>query len=199
MTIETISQSNSSSQATSEFATQSNSSVHRFWGAVKADAIANGGELSIARSLRLCFMHPGFQLLLIHRIQGRMRLWGRSFSLPADVVLKLGTYLTSCHIYRDVQLGMGIHLPHATGIVIGKGTIIGDNVTIYQNVTLGRRTAGTSGCPELQEGCTIYAGAQILGKVLVGRETTVGGNSVVLESLPEKAVAVGVPARILDR
>lgn len=168
-----------------------------FWQTVKADAIANGGELSFLRTLRLTLMHSGFQLLLLHRIQGRMRLWGHSFALPADIILQLGTYLTSCHLYHDVQLGAGIHFPHATGIVIGKGTVIGDRVTLYQNVTLGRRTEAKGGCPELQEGCTVYAGAQVLGKVLVGREATVGGNAVVLESVPEKAVAVGVPARIL--
>jgi serine O-acetyltransferase len=169
------------------------------WQEIQADAVANGGEPSFQRTIKLFLLHSGFQLLSIFRIQQRLRKFGGLGNLFADFFLKFATDLTGCHIYPDVYLEGGIHLPHATGIVIGKGAIVRSHTTIYQNVTLGRRTGKEGGCPELRPYCTVYAGAQILGNVVIGQNAIVGANSVVLESVPDNAVAVGIPARIIQQ
>lgn len=166
---------------------------------VQADAVANGGAPSFPRTIKLLLFHSGFQLLCAFRIQQGLRKFGRLGSLFADLLLKFATDLTGCHIYPDVYFEGGIHLPHATGIVIGKGAIVRSHTTIYHNVTLGRRVGKEEGCPELLHHCTIYAGAQILGKVVIGQNAIVGANSVVLQSVPDNAVAVGIPARIIQK
>lgn len=167
--------------------------LKEFW----EDAIANGGKPSFKRTIKLLFFHSGFQFLVAFRIQYRLRKYGAFGCLLATVILKFFTDITGCHFHPDVYLEGGIQLPHATGIVVGQGVIIRSGVTIYHNVTLGRRIATQGSYPELSQGCTIYAGAQILGDITIGKNACVGANSVVLQSVPDNAVAVGIPARIL--
>lgn len=166
---------------------------------IKADAVANGGTFSVQRTAKLLFLHSGFQLLVIFRIQKRLRSYSGALSILGDILLKFATDLTGCYLSSKATLEGGIHLPHATGIVIGEGAIVRTGVTIYQNVTLGRRTAEDADYPELCQGCTVYAGAQILGKIVIGKNATVGANAVVLKSVPDQAVAVGIPARIIQK
>jgi serine O-acetyltransferase len=95
-------------------------------------------------------------------------------------------------------IGKNIKLPHPLGIVIGAGVVIKDNVTIFQQVTLG----GKGGFhkldyPIIENNVIIYAGAKILGSVTIGQNSIIGANSVVLSDIPPDSVAVGVPARIL--
>lgn len=170
-----------------------------FWAAVKADAIANGGFFSSRGLLKLLLLHSGFQLLFLFRVQKWVRQFGAIGRFVADVLLKIATDLTSCHIYRDATLEGGIHIPHATGIVIGAGVIVRQDATIYQNVTLGRGKNDAWEYPELCEGCTVFAGAVVIGNIRIGKNAVVGANSVVLKSVPDQAVAVGVPARIIEK
>lgn len=169
------------------------------WQEIKADALINGGDFSFKRLLKLLLFHSGFQLLVAFRIQYRLRRYGGIGNFLANVVLKFATDLTGCHFYPDAYFEGGIRLPHATGIVIGQGTIIRSGATILQNVTLGRRNIEFGGCPELRQGCAIFAGAQVLGKIVIGEYAKVGANAVVLQSVPDHAIAVGVPARIIQK
>ncbi len=171
-----------------------------FLDVIKADLVANGGSSSFPRFIRLLLTSSGYQLLLIFRIQTLLkRLDNRAIAFLREILMQVATKLTGCHIHADAHLEAGIYLPHATGIVIGRGTVVRKNVTIYQNVTLGIAGRGESDYPELYEGCTIYSGAQVFGKVVVGTKASVGANAVVLQSVPAHALAVGVPARIIQK
>ena len=98
------------------------------------------------------------------------------------------------------QIGPGLRLPHgANGIVIHKESIIGSHVTIYHQVTLGGRNAADSHPPVIEDSVEIFTGAKLLGSVRVGEGATIGANAVVIKDVPPYCVAVGVPARIIDR
>jgi len=94
-------------------------------------------------------------------------------------------------------LGEGLSLPHPIGIVIGEGAVIGKDVTIYQNVTLGRSNNNVSAYPSIGDNATLYSGATILGDVTVGEWAVVGANSTVLLDVPARATVVGSPARVI--
>ena len=102
-----------------------------------------------------------------------------------------------CFISPLASIGTGLHLPHPIGIVVSEDACIGNNVTLYQNVTLGRVTADRGGAPMIEDGATIYAGAVILGTVRIGAGAVIGANSVVRIDVPGGAVAAGAPAAII--
>jgi serine acetyltransferase len=89
-------------------------------------------------------------------------------------------------------------LPHPIGIVIGKQAEIGEHVRIYHNVTIGRKNKSTLEYPRIEDNVDIYSGAVIAGDVTVGNGATVAANAVVLDDIPEGAVAVGTPAEIVE-
>ncbi|MCG6357983.1 hypothetical protein K6U58_05180 [Vibrio fluvialis] len=95
-----------------------------------------------------------------------------------------------------------LKLKHPTGIVIGEGVTLGKNVTIYQNVTLGGARIGDaelSNYPSVGDGTTIFAGAVIIGKITVGKNSIIGANSVVTRDVPDDCKVAGVPARIIGK
>lgn len=106
--------------------------------------------------------------------------------------------LFSCEISCQATVGENFRLPHPLGIVIGPGSIIKDNVTIFQNVTLGGKGGGHNlNFPIIQNNVMIYSGAKILGSVLIGENSIIGANTVVIKDVPANSMAVGVPARII--
>jgi serine O-acetyltransferase len=101
----------------------------------------------------------------------------------------------ACNISPYARIGRNLHLPHPVGIVIGPKAEIGDDVLIYQNVTLGRRHAGQPGSPKIMDNTVIYAGAVLVGGITVGPCATIGANSVVFDDVPPHTIVVGAPAR----
>jgi len=102
-------------------------------------------------------------------------------------------------IHPGAKIGRGILLDHATGIVIGETAVIGDNVTILHNVTLGG-TGKVSGDrhPKIGDGVLIGAGTKVLGSIRIGEGAKIGAGSVVLKEVPPKTTAVGNPARLVE-
>lgn len=147
--------------------------------------------------LRLLLLTPGFQLVLSVRMQrklGHIPLIGKGLR-------RLLWYWTTlnfgCDIDPNAKIGPGLYIPHPTGIVVGGDTVMGCNVTLLQNVTLGRGGRTGSGCPILENDIEIYAGAVLIGPIRIGTGARVGANSVVIKDVPPGSVALGFAARLL--
>ena len=98
------------------------------------------------------------------------------------------------------RIGPGLRLPHgANGVVIHKKAVIGSRVTIYHQVTLGGRNAEDSQPPTVGDAVEIFTGAKLLGAIRIGEGATIGANAVVIKDVPAHCLAVGVPARVIDR
>lgn len=103
----------------------------------------------------------------------------------------------NCQISYHSVLGKNLQFPHPIGIVIGDGVIIGNNVKIWHQVTLGSNgKGGGRSYPIIEDNVRIFAGAKILGNVTIGEGATIGANAVVLTDVPKGKVAVGIPAKI---
>ena len=140
--------------------------------------------------------YSGVHALLLHRINHW--LWGRSLRWLPRFVAMVGRWLTGIEIHPAARIGRRFFVDHGTGVVIGETAEIGDDVTLYQGVTLGGRTldAGKRH-PTLGDDVVVGAGAKILGPFTVGDGARVGSNAVVLEGVPAGATVVGVPARVV--
>ncbi len=131
-----------------------------------------------------------------------MRRGGRVSRGVAHFLTRLNTVLHACDIDPTAVIGPGLHLPHPVGVVIGAARI-GAHVTLLQNVTLGvrDRTANSflpSAFPSLGDDVYVGAGAILLGGITIGSGAQIGAGAVVLDSVPEGALAVGVPARVKE-
>lgn len=107
----------------------------------------------------------------------------------------------SIYINPECQYGKNLCIKHPVGVVIGSGVSIGDNVTLYQNTTLGGRRMGDGGgtkYPSIGNNVVVFAGAVILGDIRIGNNAVIGANAVVLSDVPDNATAVGVPARVIQ-
>ena len=102
----------------------------------------------------------------------------------------------SVAISRRCRIGKSFHPAHYLGLVIGPGVIIGDNCITYQQVTLGQK-GGLY--PTLVNNVTVYTGAKIIGDVHIGNNVSIGANAVVLQDVPDNCIAVGIPARIIEK
>jgi serine O-acetyltransferase len=148
-----------------------------------------------ARSrLEVVFCYPGFHVLLFYRLAHWF--WERKFLLLGRFVSHVGRMMTGIEIHPAARIGRRLFIDHGMGVVIGETAEIGDDVTLYQGVTLG----GTSlhhdkRHPTLGDGVIVGSGAQILGGFTVGRGARVGANAVVLQEVPPGATVVGIPAR----
>lgn len=101
-----------------------------------------------------------------------------------------------CYVSPRAQIGPGLRLPHPTSIIIGDGVKISENVTIFQNVTLGSRD-GISGYPTVDSDVVIFTGAVIIGDIRIGTGATIGANAVVIRDVAPGSVVAGIPAAII--
>ncbi len=145
--------------------------------------------------LEVLLAYPGFHAIVMYRIARRLRLCGLPV-LPKFLSL-IARALTGIEIHPCANIGRGFFIDHGMGVVIGETTVIGDNVTLYQGVTLGG-TGKEKGKrhPTLGSNIVVGAGAKILGSITIGDNVMVGANAVVLKSVPPDSTVVGVPGRI---
>ena len=144
--------------------------------------------------VRLCY--PGLKALKAHRRANA--LYRKGHVLLARILSQRARHKTGIEIHPGAEIGRRVFIDHGDGVVIGETTIIGNDVTIYQGVTLGG-TGKDIGKrhPTIGSNVTIGAGAKVLGPVYIGDNVRVGAGSVVLKNLPANATAVGVPAEIV--
>ena len=118
----------------------------------------------------------------------------------ARLISQWAKFLTGIEIHPGATIGKGVFIDHGTGVVIGETAEVGDNCTIYQNVTLGG-TGKDKGKrhPTLKENVVVGAGAKVLGPFTVHENSKIASNAVVLDEVPPNSTAVGVPARIVKR
>lgn len=127
------------------------------------------------------------------------RLWKRGFRLPARVISQITRSLTGVEIHPGATIGRRFFIDHGSGTVIGETAVIGDDVMMYHQVTLGGKAPryslpGSKRHPTIENGVTVGAGAKILGDIVIGAGSAVGSNAVVTRSAPPHSVIVGVPA-----
>lgn len=144
------------------------------------------------------FCYPGLQALISHRIAHKLAYWKVPF-IPRFISY-LTRIITGIEIHPKAQIGNRFFIDHGEGVVIGETTIIGDDVLIYQQVTLGG-TGNEHGKrhPTIGNNVIIGAGAKILGNITIGDNTRVGAGSVVVEDVPEHCTVVGIPGRIVQQ
>lgn len=140
--------------------------------------------------------YPGLHALLWHRLSHR--LWNMGLKWLARTLSTLARWFTGVEIHPGATIGRRFFIDHGMGVVIGETTIIGDDVTLYQGVTLGG-TSWNKGKrhPTLGDRVVVGAGAKILGPFEVGADAKIGSNSVVTKAVPEGATVVGIPGRVI--
>lgn len=151
-----------------------------------------------ARSdLEVLLTYPGLHALLFHRLSSA--LCRRRLRLLARLVSHLGRFFTGIEIHPGATIGKRLFIDHGMGVVIGETSIIGDDVTLYQNVTLGG-TGKEQGKrhPTIGDRVVVGVGAKVLGAVTIGHDAKIGGGAVVLRDVPAYTTAVGVPARTVS-
>lgn len=175
-----------------------------FFKRLNADISAFMERDPAARSrLEVMLCYPGFQALVVYRLAHA--LWRRRWRLAGRFVSHLGRVLTNIEIHPGASVGDRCVIDHGSGVVIGETSIIGNDVTLYQGVTLGgtspavdsRSQVDQKRHPTLEDGVIVGSGAQILGPITVGQGARVGANAVVTRDIPRGVTAAGIPARVI--
>jgi serine O-acetyltransferase len=166
------------------------------WRDVRSDLRCCGGTSWIG-ILTTILWGTSFQLLWTYRLS--RWLVGKRLGMLYAPLKWLQYALAGSEISPRAFLGRGVHLPHPNGIVIGVGVVVEDEAWIFQQVTIGShgRSRDDKAYPVIGRGARIYSGAKVIGGVRVGSEAMVGANSVVLNDVPDRATAVGAPARVV--
>lgn len=152
-----------------------------------------------ARSkVEVALCYSGLHAVWVHRVSHR--LWRADHKLSARMVSQLTRFLTGVEIHPGATLGQGLFIDHGMGVVIGETAEVGEDCTIYHGVTLG----GTSlergkRHPTIGDRVTIGAGAKVLGPISIGHDSRIGSNAVVVRSVSDQSVVVGVPGQVIAR
>ena len=146
--------------------------------------------------LEVLFCYPGLHSLILHRIAHKLDYW--KIPLIPRIISNISRFLTGIDIHPKARIGRRFFIDHGMGVVIGATTIIGDDVLLYQGVTLGG-TGNEHGKrhPTLGNNIVVGSGAKVLGNIEIGSNSRIGAGSVVIESVPEDSTVVGVPGRIV--
>lgn len=141
-------------------------------------------------------LYPSFKVMISYRRAHKLYLKGHYFW--ARFISQRAARKTGIEIHPGATIGKGFFIDHGTGVIIGETTIIGDNVTLYQGVTLGGTGKETGKRhPTLEDNVMVSAGAKIIGSFTIGKNSKIGAGSVVIEEVPPNCTVVGVPGHIV--
>jgi len=151
--------------------------------------------------ISLILTYPGVKAIFFHRIANFFAI--AKFDLVARIISQISRFFTGIEIHPKAKIGKNLFIDHGMGVVIGETSEISDNVTIYHNVTLGgtspsintNEQRNSKRHPTLEENVVVGSGAQILGPVVVGKNSLIGANAVVTKDVPEKSIMAGNPAK----
>jgi len=153
---------------------------------------------AVKSTLEVILCYPGFHAIILHRLAHW--LYTKKWFLLARVISQINRFFTQIEIHPGAKIGEGFFIDHGAGVVIGETAEIGDNVTLYQGVTLGG-TGKEKGKrhPTIGNNVVISTGAKVLGSFKIGDNVKIGAGSVVLKEVPPNSTVVGVPGRIVKR
>jgi serine O-acetyltransferase len=146
--------------------------------------------------VEIFFCYPGFHAILMHRLAHRLYRWG--MPLFPRILSQISRFFTGIEIHPGATIGCRFFIDHGSGVVIGETTEIGDDVLLYQGVTLGG-TGNERGKrhPTLGNNVVVGTGAKVLGNIHIGDNEKIGAGSVVVHSVPDHSTVVGVPGRVV--
>ena len=146
--------------------------------------------------LEVLFCYPGLHALIMHRFAHKLDYW--KIPLIPRIISNISRFFTGIEIHPKARIGRRFFIDHGMGVVIGATTIIGDDVLLYQGVTLGG-TGNEHGKrhPTLGDNIVVGSGAKVLGNIEIGSNSRIGAGSVVVDSVPENSTVVGIPGRIV--
>ncbi len=146
-------------------------------------------------TFEVLFLYSGLHAIVLHRMAHG--LWRWKLPLIPRALSQLARFLTGIEIHPGATIGKGLFIDHGMGVVIGETAIVGDNVLLYQGVTLGGTGKETGKRhPTLGDNIVVGAGAKILGNIEIGSNSYIGANAVVLKSVPANTTVVGVPGHV---
>jgi len=157
-----------------------------------------------ARSrLEVVLLYPGFHALMFYKLAHG--LWVRRWFFLGRLISQIGRFFTGIEIHPGAKIGRRFVIDHGAGVVVGETAEIGDDVTLYQAVTLGGTSPSVNSAqqigkkrhPTVLDGAIIGSGAQVLGPITVGQGARIGANSVVTKEVPPGVTAVGIPAQVV--
>ena len=151
--------------------------------------------------LSVIFTYPGIKAVFFHRIANFLAI--AKFELLAKIISQFSRFLTGIEIHPKAKIGKNLFIDHGMGVVIGETSEVSDNVTIYHNVTLGgtspsintNQQRNSKRHPTLEENVVVGSGAQILGPIVIGKNSLIGANAVVTKDVAEKSIMAGNPAK----
>lgn len=167
------------------------------FGQIKRDIQVIFDRDPAARSvMEVLLCYPGLKVIWAHRVSHW--LWVRNWKLVARMISQIARFFTQIEIHPGATIGQGFFIDHGSGVVIGETAEIGNNVTLYQGVTLGG-TGHEKGKrhPTLGDNVVVGNGARILGSFTVGENSRIGAGAVVLREVPSDCTVVGNPGRIV--
>jgi serine O-acetyltransferase len=167
------------------------------WQTIKEDfQVISQRDPALRSVWEIALAYPGFHAIVLHR--WAHWLWQQELTTLARLVSHIGRFLTGIEIHPGAKIGRRFFIDHGMGVVIGETAEIGDDVTLYQGVTLGgTSTARIKRHPTIEDAVTIFSGAAVLGPVTVGRHSRVGAGSVLVTSVPAHSTVVGIPGKIV--
>ncbi|SDN59728.1 serine O-acetyltransferase [Fictibacillus solisalsi] len=167
------------------------------WKRMREDIQAVFDNDPAARSkLEVILTYSGVHAVWAHRVAHK--LFRHNFLFLARLVSQISRFFTGIEIHPGAQIGRRLFIDHGMGVVIGETCIIGNNVTLYQGVTLGG-TGKEKGKrhPTLEDHALVASGAKVLGSITIGKHSKIGAGSVVLRDVPPNSTVVGIPGRVV--
>ena len=153
---------------------------------------------AVKSTIEVVLLYQGFHALLAYRVANK--LYRMNIPFIPRLISQIARFFTGIEIHPGATIGERFFIDHGMGVVIGETTIIGDDVLIYQGVTLGGTGKDTGKRhPTLENGVTVGAGAKVLGNITIGEGSNVGAGSVVVEDVPAHSTVVGIPGRVVQQ
>lgn len=180
-----------------------NNIIHKetpsLWCQIKEDfSTPRAKDPAFRSAFELLFNYPGLIAIVHYRVANR--LYNKGFRRLGRLIMGLTQLITSIDIHPGAYLGRRVFIDHGLGVVIGESAQVGNDVTIYQGVSLGGVSLEkTKRHPTILHNTVIGAGAKILGDIVIGENVRIGSNSVVIKGVPDNCTAVGIPARVINR